>query len=117
MYARRRCLYDHLQQLQDLLEEAGIDGKIPVEREGDPRRRGLKQGLGPHNRHSTPHHTAIPGLRPIPGERGLLNGLGPPAEDGLTARRTGNAWLVVAGGSGLAQRIELLRHLTGIVRL
>jgi hypothetical protein len=31
MYARRRCLYDHLQQLQDLLEEAGIDGKIPVD--------------------------------------------------------------------------------------
>ncbi len=55
---------------------------------------------------------AIPGLRPIPGERGLLDGLGPPAEDGLTARRTGNAWLVVAGGSGPAQRIEVLRHLT-----
>ena len=31
MYARRRCLYDHLQHLQDLLEEAGIDARIPVD--------------------------------------------------------------------------------------
>lgn len=29
----------------------------------------------------------------------------------LTARRIQNAWLVVAGGSGFAQRIEVLRHL------
>ena len=35
----------------------------------------------------------------------------------LTATRNGDAWLVVAGGSGLAQRIELLRHIKATVRL
>jgi hypothetical protein len=31
MHARRRCLYDHLQQLQDLLERTGIDAQIPID--------------------------------------------------------------------------------------
>lgn len=31
MYARRRCLYDHLQTLQDLLEEAGLEATIPID--------------------------------------------------------------------------------------
>jgi hypothetical protein len=31
MYARRRALYDHLQNLQDLLEEAGIEATIPID--------------------------------------------------------------------------------------
>ncbi len=31
MYARRRALYDHLQNLQDLLDEAGIEATIPVD--------------------------------------------------------------------------------------
>ncbi len=33
MYARRRCLYDHLHRLQDLLQDIGIDAQIPVEEE------------------------------------------------------------------------------------
>ncbi|MGA9285241.1 MAG: hypothetical protein WBV85_07340 [Solirubrobacteraceae bacterium] len=30
MYAKRRCLYDHLQQLQDLLQADGAQAHIPV---------------------------------------------------------------------------------------
>jgi hypothetical protein len=35
----------------------------------------------------------------------------------LTARRNGASWLVVAGGSGLVQRIELLSHLRARIAL
>jgi hypothetical protein len=31
MYAKRRCLYDHLHQLQDLLQADGAQANIPVE--------------------------------------------------------------------------------------
>jgi hypothetical protein len=31
MHARRRCLYDHLHQLQDLLQRDGVEASIPVE--------------------------------------------------------------------------------------
>jgi hypothetical protein len=31
VYARRRCLYDHLQHLQDLLADADIDASIPLD--------------------------------------------------------------------------------------
>jgi len=31
VYARRRCLYDHLQHLQDLLADADIDASIPID--------------------------------------------------------------------------------------
>ncbi len=31
VYARRRALYDHLQTLQDLLEETGIEATIPID--------------------------------------------------------------------------------------
>jgi len=31
VYARRRCLYDHLQHLQDLLNDADIDASIPID--------------------------------------------------------------------------------------
>ncbi len=34
-----------------------------------------------------------------------------PAEEAIAARRDGNAWLVVQGGSGLAQRLLVLREL------
>ena len=30
MYAKRRCLYDHLQQLQDLLQADGAQAYIPI---------------------------------------------------------------------------------------
>jgi hypothetical protein len=54
---------------------------------------------------------AIAGLKAVPGAPGFFNGPGDFHGD-LTATRHGNAWLVVAGGSGPAQRILVLRHLT-----
>jgi hypothetical protein len=57
----------------------------------------------------------IPGLIPVPGARGLMNGPGD-FKGELTATRRGNAWIVVAGGSGLAQRITVLHHLTAAIR-
>jgi hypothetical protein len=59
---------------------------------------------------------AIPGLTPVPAAPGFFNGPGD-FKGELTATRHGNAWLVVAGGSGLAQRIEVLRHLTPTIKL
>jgi hypothetical protein len=55
---------------------------------------------------------AIPGFRPVPHAPGFFGEGG-----GLTARRSGDAWLVVGQGSGLTQRISLLRHLTPTVAL
>jgi hypothetical protein len=65
---------------------------------------------------------AIPGLTSVPGTPRYVNGQGyfngPGDFKGeLTATRIGDAWLVVAGGSGLKQRIEVLRHLSASVRL
>jgi hypothetical protein len=59
---------------------------------------------------------AIPGLAPVPGEAGYVNGPGD-FKGELTAVRRGDAWLVVAGGSGLSQRIEVLSHLKATVKL
>jgi hypothetical protein len=50
----------------------------------------------------------IPDANPVPGHPAVVNvalGAGP---GGLTAQRIGNAWLVVAGGASLAQRLEVL---------
>ncbi len=58
---------------------------------------------------------AIPGLTPAPGAPGFFNGPGD-FKGELTATRHGNTWLVVAGGSSLAQRIQVLRHLTPAVK-
>ncbi len=58
---------------------------------------------------------AIPGLIAIPQAPGLYNGAGGLASHGpITAKREGNAWIVVAGGGRNAEeaRIRLLRHLT-----
>ncbi len=30
-HARRRCLYDHLQHLQDLIEQTGAEANIPID--------------------------------------------------------------------------------------
>jgi hypothetical protein len=59
----------------------------------------------------------IPGLVPIPQASGLYNGSGSgdySFRGPMTAKREGNAWLVVAGGGRNAEeaRIRLLRHLT-----
>jgi hypothetical protein len=46
----------------------------------------------------------IPGAGPVAGYRDTVNFAG----GRLTARRVGNAWLVVQGGSGLVQRLRVL---------
>jgi len=58
----------------------------------------------------------IPGMKPVPHTLGLFNAPGDFHGD-ITAVRHGDAWLVVAGGSGLPQRIEVLRHLTATISL
>lgn len=58
----------------------------------------------------------IPGMTPVPGVPGTFNAPGETRSE-ITARRTGNAWLVVAGGSGLAQRIQVLQHLHPTISL
>jgi hypothetical protein len=52
---------------------------------------------------------ALPDFKPVPGARGFYS------EGGLTARRAGNEWLIVGQGSGLAERMRVLRHLTATV--
>jgi hypothetical protein len=49
----------------------------------------------------------LPGAQPVAGHQGAVNA----PDGGLTARRIGNAWLVVQGGSGLAQRLQALSAL------
>ncbi len=55
----------------------------------------------------------IPGLAPITGVRGYLNVSDAYGAEPLTARREGDAWLVVSGGGRGAEeaRVHLLRHL------
>jgi hypothetical protein len=63
----------------------------------------------------------IPGAQPVPGHPDMVNlplgrvswNYDTPITAGspqysLTARRVGNAWLVVQGGYGLAQRVQVL---------
>jgi hypothetical protein len=53
---------------------------------------------------------SIPGMKPVSGAAGVFNAPGDWHGE-ITATRQRNAWLVVAGGSGFSQRIEVLRHL------
>ena len=60
----------------------------------------------------------IPGARPVPGQPDIVNlatGHFPSSlfsrNFGVTAKRVGNAWLVVQGGYGLAQRVQVLNSL------
>jgi hypothetical protein len=57
---------------------------------------------------------AIPGMRAIRGTPGLFDAPGDWHGE-ITALRHGNAWLVVAGGSGLYQRLQVIRHLSASV--
>ena len=59
----------------------------------------------------------IPGLTAIPGLPGITNTAANYGFEQLSARKIGNAWLVVTGGGLHAEhaRIELLRHLTPTV--
>jgi hypothetical protein len=59
----------------------------------------------------------LPGMQPIAGAPGYLDD--PAAPDvvdgmltGFTAKRSGESWLIVAGGSGTAQRLTALRQMT-----
>jgi hypothetical protein len=58
----------------------------------------------------------IPGLEAVKSAPGYFNGPGD-FKGELTAVRRGDAWLVVAGGDSLSQRIELLGHVKATVRL
>jgi hypothetical protein len=49
----------------------------------------------------------LPGARPVSGHPGTVDF----QSAGLSAQRIGNAWLVVKGGSGSAQRLRVLRAL------
>jgi hypothetical protein len=53
----------------------------------------------------------LPGLHPVRTAPGMFAG------GGLTAMRSGDAWLVVRQGSGPAQRMLLLRHLSASVHI
>jgi hypothetical protein len=53
---------------------------------------------------------ALPDFKPVPKMPGFF------AQGGLTARRSGNAWLIAAQGAGVRQRIQLLRQITAIVK-
>jgi hypothetical protein len=54
---------------------------------------------------------ALPDWKPVPGAPGFFS------EGGLTATRVPDAWLLVRQGSGLAERMRLLRHLSAGVEL
>ncbi len=62
---------------------------------------------------------AHPGARaaPLPDFEPVRESPGFFDEGGLTARREGGAWLIVRQGNGVAQRVDLLRHLTALVKL
>jgi hypothetical protein len=62
---------------------------------------------------STP--AALPGMKPLRGHRGFFQA--PVAEGEAVARRIPGAWLVVAHGSGNAQRLLVLKHLRATVHL
>jgi hypothetical protein len=50
---------------------------------------------------------SIPGARRVPGHPDVVDF----ADASLSARRVGNAWLVIEGGSGTTQRVRVLKAL------
>lgn len=58
----------------------------------------------------------IPRMKPMRGAPGVFTAPGDWHGE-LTATRRGNAWLLVAGGSGSKQRLEVLHHLTATISL
>ena len=55
----------------------------------------------------------LPAMQPLPMHPGILQG--PGVEGPTVARRIAGAWLVVAGGKDLVQRLSLLEHLRATV--
>jgi hypothetical protein len=59
----------------------------------------------------------IPNMAPVAGAPHTFTAPGAYQGDDMTATRLPNAWLVVAGGSGPAQRLSVLRHLHATLAL
>ncbi len=57
----------------------------------------------------------LPAMQPLPGHPGIFQG--PGVEGETIARRLPRAWLVVAKGQGLSQRLTLLEHLRATIHL
>ncbi len=55
----------------------------------------------------------LPGARPVPHHRGYVSAPGWNGQ--ILARREGNGWLAVEGGSSLRRRLQVLEHLRGHV--
>jgi hypothetical protein len=59
---------------------------------------------------------ALPYMRPLAGHPGILNNAELPLPDalsnGMTARRAGNAWLLVTGGHNTQQRLAVLNQIS-----
>lgn len=55
----------------------------------------------------------LPGATPVPHHRGLYSA--PGWTGPLLARKVGNAWLVLEGGSSLRERVTVLAHLRAVV--
>jgi hypothetical protein len=58
---------------------------------------------------------SLPAMQPLQGHPGIFQG--PGVEGETIARRIAGAWLVVAKGEGLQQRLTLLEHMHAMVRL
>ncbi|HEY3829480.1 MAG TPA: hypothetical protein VGL57_09815 [Solirubrobacteraceae bacterium] len=54
---------------------------------------------------------ALPDMHPVPGAPGVLDRSGPFRPEGFSARRVGDAWLVVQGEASVSQRVQALRAL------
>ncbi len=64
----------------------------------------------------------LPAMQPLSGHPGVFQAVGGAfgglsSQGRMLARRTAGAWLVVAEGSGLQQRLRLLEHLSATVHL
>lgn len=59
--------------------------------------------------------TPLPAMKPLSGHQGVFQALG--SEGEMVARRISGAWLVVAKGKGVQQRLTLLEHLRARVHL
>jgi hypothetical protein len=54
---------------------------------------------------------ALPGMRPVPGAPGFLDRSSPFVSEDFTARRVGDAWLVVQAETSVSRRVQALRAL------
>jgi hypothetical protein len=57
----------------------------------------------------------LPNMKPVPGHTGVFQAQGPNSE--MVAQRIHRAWLLLEGGTGLQQRVTVLKHLHAKIRL